>query len=120
MLSKAAWLEIDTHEAIKDSQHASQLKHKTGSSSEGTGGSPRVPDELTRVSAVSSEGVGTSPKVLDETLYSFEAQSDDDSFDITNTGDERTKSEYDNHEMSKEGEIVAETEEEQTANSEHE
>ncbi|GJR54045.1 reverse transcriptase domain-containing protein [Tanacetum coccineum] len=129
----------DSCESLNLSQRASQLKHKTGSSSEGTGVSPGVPNELTGVLAVSSEGVGTSPKVLDETLYNYEAQSDDDvwgstdeetnkdknedddkddSFDITNTDDERTESDSDNHEMSKEGETVAEIEEEETANSE--
>ncbi|GJU02650.1 hypothetical protein Tco_1112988 [Tanacetum coccineum] len=167
MLSEAAQLELATQKAIKESRRASRLKHKTRSSSEGTG-----------KSAISSERVGTSPNVLDETVYDYEAQSDDDvwgltdeetnkdkneddvseevedkeenvseetedeeeivneeenvdeeyeeesddsdrSFYITNTNDERTESNFDDHEISKEGKTVAKTEEKETANYEH-
>nr|GEW58001.1 hypothetical protein [Tanacetum cinerariifolium]GEZ47294.1 hypothetical protein [Tanacetum cinerariifolium]GEZ54770.1 hypothetical protein [Tanacetum cinerariifolium] len=48
-----------------------------------------------------------------------ESDDNDKSINITNTDDERTESDFDNHGMSKEGEIVAETEEKETANSEH-
>ncbi|GJZ14401.1 hypothetical protein Tco_0549631 [Tanacetum coccineum] len=95
MLSKAALLGIDTQTAIKDNQHASPLKNKTGSLSEGTGVSPGVPNELTGVLAVSSEGVGTSPKVLDETLYNYEAQSDDDVWGSTDEETNKDKNEDD-------------------------
>ncbi|GJU04747.1 hypothetical protein Tco_1121177 [Tanacetum coccineum] len=74
----AARLELANQKVIKESQHTSRLKHKTGSSSEGTGVSLGVPDELTGKSVVSDEGVGTSPKVSYETEYDYEAQSDDD------------------------------------------
>ncbi|GJW73833.1 hypothetical protein Tco_0133203 [Tanacetum coccineum] len=47
MLSEAAQLELATLKAIKESQRTSRLKHKTGGSSEGTGVSLGVPDELT-------------------------------------------------------------------------
>ncbi|GKB93713.1 hypothetical protein Tco_0979850 [Tanacetum coccineum] len=142
----AAQLELATQKAIKDSQHASQLKHTTRSSSEGTGVSLRVPDELVGVLAVSSEGVGISPKTNkdknedddeddvseDEEVEEKddeenvdeenEEESDDDdkSFDITNTDDERTESDSDNHDMSKEGKTIAKTEEEEIATFEHE
>ncbi|GJZ63702.1 hypothetical protein Tco_0620123 [Tanacetum coccineum] len=43
-----------------------------------------------------------------------------ESFDITNTDDERTESESDDHGIAKQGKTIAETEEEENANSEHE
>nr|GEW89083.1 copia protein [Tanacetum cinerariifolium] len=130
--------------AIKDSQHASQPKHKIGSSSEGTCVSLGVPDELTGVSAVSSEGVDTNKdknkdddeddvnekeedeeESIDEEENvdeenEEESNDDDKSFDIANTDDERMKSDFDDHEMSKKGESVVETDAKETANSKHE
>ncbi|GKF64138.1 hypothetical protein Tco_0187586, partial [Tanacetum coccineum] len=108
-------------------------------SSEGTGVSPRVPDELTRKSAgftdeetnkdkneddVSEEEEDEEKSVSEEENVDEEneEESDDDnkSFDITNIDDERTESDSDDHEVSMEGKTVAETEEEETVNSEHE
>ncbi|GJS91477.1 hypothetical protein Tco_0774113 [Tanacetum coccineum] len=95
MLSEAAQLKLETRKEIKDIQRTSRLKHKTGSSSEGISVSPGVPDELIGVSAVSSEGVGTSPKVLDETVYYYEAQSDDDVWGSTDEETYKDKNEDD-------------------------
>ncbi|GJU96343.1 hypothetical protein Tco_1321099 [Tanacetum coccineum] len=121
MLSEAAQLELETQKTIKESQRTSRLKHKTGSSSEGTGVSPGVPDELTGKSALSDEGVGISPKVPDETEYDYEAQSDDDVWGSTDEEKNKDKNEDDvSEEEENEGKTVAETEEEETANSEHE
>ncbi|GKB74515.1 hypothetical protein Tco_0935927, partial [Tanacetum coccineum] len=97
----ATQLEIDTQKAIKDNQHASRLKHKTASLSEGTGVSPGVPDELIGVSAVSSERVGTSPKVPDEILYNYETQSDDD---VRGSDDEETNKDKNEDDFSEEEE----------------
>nr|GEV26184.1 hypothetical protein [Tanacetum cinerariifolium] len=101
---------IDTYKAIIDSQHASQLKYKTRSSSEGTGVSPGVP-VLTCVLTVSSEGVGTSPKVPNKTLYNYEAQSDDDVWGSTDEETNKDKNEDDvNKEEEDEEESVNEEE----------
>ncbi|GJR92569.1 hypothetical protein Tco_0264743 [Tanacetum coccineum] len=94
-------LKINTQKAIKYTQRASRLKHKTASLSEGTGVSPRVPDKLTGVSAVSSERVGTSLKVPDETLYNYETQSDDD---VWGSNDEETNKDKNEDDVSEEEE----------------
>ncbi|GKF71707.1 hypothetical protein Tco_0207821, partial [Tanacetum coccineum] len=71
---------------------------------------------------VSEEAYDEEESVSEEenTNEENEKESDDNnkSFNITTTNDERTES--DNHEVSKEGKTVAEIEEEETANSEHE
>ncbi|GKC60554.1 hypothetical protein Tco_1088152 [Tanacetum coccineum] len=97
-------------------------------SSEGTGVSPRVPDKLTGVSAVSRKRVGTSPKVPNEKLYNYEALCDDDVWGSTDEETNKDKNEdYDEDDDNEEEEsvnekenIVAKTEEEETANSEYE
>ncbi|GJX18104.1 hypothetical protein Tco_0218936 [Tanacetum coccineum] len=119
MLSEAALLGIDTQTTIKDNQHASPLKNKTRSLSEGTGVSPGVPDELTGVLEEDEEKSVNEEENVDEENEE-ESDDNDKSFDITNTDDEITKSDSDDHEISKEGETVFEIEEEEIANSEHE
>ncbi|GJR06311.1 retrovirus-related pol polyprotein from transposon TNT 1-94 [Tanacetum coccineum] len=115
MLSEATQLELTTPKAIKESQRTSQLKHKTGGSSEGIGVSLGVPDELTGKSDVSDEGVVTSPKVPDETEYDYEAQSDDDVWGST---DEKTNK--DKNEDDDEDDVSEEEENEEKSVSEEE
>nr|GEV99705.1 hypothetical protein [Tanacetum cinerariifolium] len=67
---------------------------------------PSVPVKKTKESSGKLKGI----KML------FEVER----FDITNTDDESKESDFNDHEMSKKGESVAETGEEETANSEHE
>ncbi|GKB38196.1 hypothetical protein Tco_0883138 [Tanacetum coccineum] len=132
MLSEAAQLELATHKAIKDSQRTSRLKHKIGSSSKGISVSPGVLDELTRVLAVSSEGVGTSPKtnkdgdeddVNEEEEDEEESVDEEESFNEKENVDEENEKESDDDDMIFDitnTDIVAETEEEENADSKHE
>ncbi|GKG20378.1 hypothetical protein Tco_0380179, partial [Tanacetum coccineum] len=59
-------LAADTMQALKESKKTNKRQSGTGGSSEGTGVSPRVPDESIVVPTTSSEGTGTKPEVLDE------------------------------------------------------
>ncbi|GJY11680.1 hypothetical protein Tco_0380989 [Tanacetum coccineum] len=94
--------------ALKESKKTSRRQPGTGGSSEGTGVSPRVPDESTVVPATSSEGegTGTKPGVLDEEKVTSEANvdtneeeekkddNDDKSIDLEQTDDEETDDEF--------------------------
>nr|GEY08252.1 hypothetical protein [Tanacetum cinerariifolium] len=62
LVSEAAHLELETQKEIKESQRTRRLKHKTGSSREGTGVSPGVLDELVGKSTLLDEGVSISLK----------------------------------------------------------
>nr|GEV57185.1 hypothetical protein [Tanacetum cinerariifolium] len=66
------------------------------------------------------ESVNEEENVDEENKEEYDDDDDDDkSFNITNTDNERMESDSDDHEMSKEGEIVADIKEEETANSKH-
>ncbi|GJV68264.1 hypothetical protein Tco_1483773, partial [Tanacetum coccineum] len=56
----------DTMQAFKESKKTNRRQPGTGSSSEGTGRIPGVPNESTVVSATSHEGIGIKPGVPDE------------------------------------------------------
>nr|GEX19821.1 hypothetical protein [Tanacetum cinerariifolium] len=79
----------------KESKRESRFQHKTSGFSEGAGLRPEVLDEHTGKSDVSSEGLGISSKVPDETLYNYEAQSDDDDWGSTDKETNKDKDEDD-------------------------
>ncbi|GJV03372.1 hypothetical protein Tco_1336941 [Tanacetum coccineum] len=59
-------LAADTMQALKASKKSSRSQSLAGGSSEGTGVSPRVPDETIVILATSSKGTSTKPGVPDD------------------------------------------------------
>ncbi|GKA75964.1 hypothetical protein Tco_0782342, partial [Tanacetum coccineum] len=87
-------LAANTMQALK----ASRSQSLTRGSNEGTGVSPRVPNESTVILTTSSEGTGTKPGI--DCMYSDEKEEkkddddDDKSIDIEETEDEETDDEF--------------------------
>nr|GEX11963.1 hypothetical protein [Tanacetum cinerariifolium] len=119
MLSEDAQLEIATQKEIKESQHTSLLKYKTGSSSKGTGVSLGVFDELTGKFVISNEGVGVSPKTNKDTNEDDVSEEDEEKSVSEEEENEEESVSSNDHGISKEGKTVDEIEEDETANSEH-
>ncbi|GJT56759.1 hypothetical protein Tco_0991813 [Tanacetum coccineum] len=96
-LTREEQLAADTMQALKESKKTNKRQSGTGGSSEGTGVSPRVPDESIVVPTTSSEGTGTKPEVPDEEKVTSKATKDDDdddkSIDLEKTDDEETDDE---------------------------
>ncbi|GJS38613.1 hypothetical protein Tco_0563656 [Tanacetum coccineum] len=69
-------LAVDMKKAIKASKEALRLPQQTGDSSEGSGITLDVPDELTGKFTTSSEGAGIVPKVPNEGKGSYATKAD--------------------------------------------
>ncbi|GJT68155.1 hypothetical protein Tco_1019635 [Tanacetum coccineum] len=69
-------LAVDTMQAIKAIKQTLKSQPHAGGSSEGTGITPGVPDELTVIFTSLSEGTGTVPGVLGEAKGTSEAKAD--------------------------------------------
>ncbi|GJV72477.1 hypothetical protein Tco_1492472 [Tanacetum coccineum] len=96
----------DTMQALQESKKTSRRQPGTGSSSEGTGRIPGVPNESTVVSATSHEGISTKPGVPDEEKNKdkdgdADDEGDDHISDIQDTDDEDAETESDEDEIYK-------------------
>ncbi|GJY53874.1 hypothetical protein Tco_0445538 [Tanacetum coccineum] len=84
----------DTMQALKARKKISKSQPHTRGSSEGTGVSPEVSDELIVILTTSSEETGTKPEVLDDVKKKND-DNDDRSIDITEIDDdEETDDEF--------------------------
>ncbi|GJS49803.1 hypothetical protein Tco_0599924 [Tanacetum coccineum] len=104
MLSDAAILVVDTKKAIKASKHDFRSQHQAGSSSEGAGLKPEVPDESKGKTKDTNKGGGLKPQVPDgsKTMSSNQeskneswGESEEEDDDDRESDDERTKSDDD-------------------------
>ncbi|GJV65563.1 hypothetical protein Tco_1476391 [Tanacetum coccineum] len=69
-------LVVDKMKALKEGKKTSKRLPSTGGSSEGTGVSPRVPNESTVIHATSSKGTGNKPRVPDKDKVTSESKYD--------------------------------------------